>query len=310
MSGAPAFGLVTIHQSWLDDALEAVDASHFDALYVVDHPAFPNPEPWTWLAWAASRTSRVRLGTHVTGAPFHHPTALARQVATVDRLSGGRAVLGIGAAYEHADFEPYGFPMLPFPERLAALEETLCILDLLWTGSSDEFSGAHFSLRGGASFEPKPLQQPRPPILVGLNRQGEALRIAVDHADGINTWQLGAAQVAALQPHVEDACGRVGRDPATLKLTSDVLLARGADRGGAEKLAGTLRDTARSWGRSPSVTDWDAGGILYGDADGIAEQVLRFAEVGVTEISVAIHDVDDLGWFSEEVIAPARRLDA
>jgi hypothetical protein len=102
----------------------------------------------------------------------------------------------------------------------------------------------------------------------------------------------------------------VGRDPATLKLTSDVLLARGADRAGAERLAGTLRDTARSWGRSPSVTDWDAGGILYGDADGMAEQVLRFAEVGVTEISVAIHDVDDLGWFSEEVIAPARRLDA
>jgi alkanesulfonate monooxygenase SsuD/methylene tetrahydromethanopterin reductase-like flavin-dependent oxidoreductase (luciferase family) len=252
----------------------------------------------------------VRLGTHVTGAPFHHPTALARQVAAVDLLSGGRAVLGIGVAYEHADFEPYGFPELSFGERVSALDETLCILDLLWSGKSEAFVGDHFSLRGGACFEPKPLQQPRPPILVGLNRHGKALSVAAARADGINTWQLGAAQVAELRPRAEEAWERAGRDPATLKLTCDLLLARGADRAGAERLAGTLRDTARSWGRSPSVTDWDAGGILYGDADGIGEQLLRFAETGVTEIAVAIHDLDELTWFSDEVIAAWRRPDA
>ncbi len=307
MSGGPSFALVTTNPSWLDGELGALDASHFDALYVVDHPSFPAPEPWTWLAFAAAHTSRVRLGTHVTGAPFHHPTALARQVTTVDRLSGGRAVLGIGAAYEHADFEPYGFPMLPFPERLAALEETLQILDALWSGKQTGFDGAHFSLGGEARFEPKPVQKPRPPILVGLNRHGEALRIAARRADGINTWQLSARQVAALRPHVEQACEGAGRAPSTLKLTSDLLLARGADRAGAEQLAGTLRDTARSWGRSPAVTDWDAGGILYGDADGMAEQTLRFAEIGVSEIAVAIHDSEALHWFSDEVIAPVRR---
>jgi hypothetical protein len=70
-----------------------------------------------------------------------------------------------------------------------------------------------------------------------------------------------------------------------------------------DELAGTLRDTARSWGRSRVVTDWDAGGILYGDADGIAEQALCFAEIGVTELGVAIHHVDELRWFSERVIA-------
>jgi alkanesulfonate monooxygenase SsuD/methylene tetrahydromethanopterin reductase-like flavin-dependent oxidoreductase (luciferase family) len=298
-----AFGLVTTNQSWLTDELAALDASGFDALYVVDHPAFPIPDPWTWLAFAAARTTRVRLGTHVTGAPFHHPAALAKQVATVDRLSGGRAVLGIGAAYEHADFEPFGFPMLPFRERLVALDETLRILRSLWTQATTSFAGAHYTLRGGATFEPKPVQKPHPPILVGLNRQGEALRIAARHADGINTWQLGPDQVAALRPHVEEACACAGRDPAMLKLTSDVLLARGADRAGAERLASTLRDTARSWGRGRSVTDWDAGGVLYGDADGIAEQSLRFAQVGVTELGVAIHHIDELRWFSERVIA-------
>jgi alkanesulfonate monooxygenase SsuD/methylene tetrahydromethanopterin reductase-like flavin-dependent oxidoreductase (luciferase family) len=306
MKGRLEFGLVTTSQEWLAGELGALDASGFDALYVVDHPAFSNPEPWTWLAYAAAQTSRVRLGTHVTGAPFHHPTALARQVATVDRLSGGRAVLGIGAAYEHADFEPFGFPMLPFAERLAALAETLIILDSLWTQETTTFSGRHFELKGGASFGPKPVQKPRPPIVVGLNRHGEALRIAAEHADGINTWQLGAAQVASLRPHVERACEGSGRDPASLQLTSDLLLARGADRAGAERLAGTLRETARSWGRSPSVTDWDASGVLHGDADGMAEQVLRFSEIGVTELGVAIHHIDELHWFSESVISPLR----
>jgi alkanesulfonate monooxygenase SsuD/methylene tetrahydromethanopterin reductase-like flavin-dependent oxidoreductase (luciferase family) len=303
VSSALRFGLVTTNQHWLTDELAALDASGFDALYVVDHPSFPIPDPWTWLAFAAARTSRVRLGTHVTGAPFHHPAALAKQVATVDRLSGGRAVLGIGAAYERADFEPFGFPMLPFRERLAALDETLCILTSLWTQATTSFAGTHYALRGGATFEPKPVQTPHPPILVGLNRQGEALQIAAHRADGINTWQLGADQVAALRPHAEEACERAGRDPATLKLTSDVLLARGADRAGAEQLAGMLRDTARSWGRSRSVTDWDASGVLYGDADGVAEQALRFEEIGVTELGVAIHHVDELRWFSERVIA-------
>jgi alkanesulfonate monooxygenase SsuD/methylene tetrahydromethanopterin reductase-like flavin-dependent oxidoreductase (luciferase family) len=298
-----AFAVVTTDQGWLTHELAALDASGFDALYVVDHPAFPIPDPWTWLAFAAAHTSRVRLGTHVTGAPFHHPTALAKQVATVDRLSGGRAVLGIGAGYERADFEPYGFAMLPFRDRLAALEETLCILESFWTREKTSFSGTHYTLRGDAAFEPKPVQKPRPPILVGLNRQGEALRIAAERADGINCWQLGPEQVAALRPHVEEACARVGRDPAAFRLTSDVLLARGADRAAAERLAVTIRDMARSWGRSAAVTDWGAEGVLHGDADGVAEQVLRFREVGVVELGVVLHHVDELQWFSEDVIA-------
>ena len=85
-----------------------------------------------------------------------------------------------------------------------------------------------------------------------------------------------------------------------------MLLARGADRAGAERLAESVRDAARSWGRSHAVTDWGADGILYGDADAVAEQAQRFAEVGVSELSVGIHGADDLAWFSERVIAPLK----
>lgn len=307
MSGNLAFSIVTTNQAWLADDIASLDATGFEALYVVDHPSFPIPDPWTWLAWAAGRTQRIRLGTHVTGAPFHQPAQLANQVATVDRLSGGRAVLGIGTAYERIDFEPYGHAERPFRERLEILEETLRIVRALWTQDETEFAGRHFRLKGGASLEPKPIQRPHPPIVIGLNRQGAALRVAAELADGINTWQLGPAQVAALMPHVEQACGAVSRDPAALRITSDVLFARGADRAGAEGLAHMVRDMARSWGRSEKVTDWGAGGILHGDADTMAEQARRFAEAGVQELSVSFNQLEEVHWFDQNVIGPLRR---
>jgi len=296
------FSMVTTNQDWLSSELSKLDATGFEAVYVVDHPSFPIADPWTWLAFAAARTSRIRLGTHVTGAPFHHPAQLARQVATVDRLSGGRAVLGIGTAYEHQDFAPYGHEMSPFGDRLMRLEEALRIVRSLWTQERTEFSGRHFTLSGGATFEPKPLQAPNPPIIVGLNRQGGALRIAAELADGINTWQLGPRQIAELGPHIERACESVSRDVSSLRITSDVLFARGADRSGADALAAAVRDLARSWGRSEKVTDWDAGGILFGDADTMAEQALLFRDAGVSELTVAFNHMDEVLWFDENVV--------
>jgi alkanesulfonate monooxygenase SsuD/methylene tetrahydromethanopterin reductase-like flavin-dependent oxidoreductase (luciferase family) len=301
------FGLVVLDQSWLEPELPRLDASGFSAVYVVDHPAFPLPDPWSWLAFAAGRTHRVRLGTHVTGAPFHHPTALARQVTTVDRLSGGRAVLGIGVGYEHADFEPYGFRMAPFDERLDQLDECLAILCSLWTREETRFEGRHHRLTGGARFDAGPVQQPHPPILIGLNREGRALDLAVERADGINTWQLSASQVGILAEHARAACEAAGRDPTGFQLTSDVLCAPGADAKSAEKLALAVRDAARSWGRARRVTDWSAGGVLHGDADAVAEQALRFQEAGVHELAVVLGGLDDLEWFDEQVIARIAR---
>ncbi len=154
MSDPLCFGLVTTDQGWLEGQLAVLDASAFETLYVVDHPTFPVPDPWTWLAFAAAHTRRIRLGTHVTGVPFHHPTRLAKQVATVDRLSGGRVTLGIGTGYERSDFEPYGFAMLPFEGRLELLGESLRILKAFWTQETTSFRGRHYTLAGGASFEP------------------------------------------------------------------------------------------------------------------------------------------------------------
>jgi alkanesulfonate monooxygenase SsuD/methylene tetrahydromethanopterin reductase-like flavin-dependent oxidoreductase (luciferase family) len=307
VSDGLAFGVVTTDQSWIDEpALQRLDVSGFASLYVVDHPAFAIADPWTWLAWAAGCSQRIRLGTHVTAAPFHHPAQLARQIATVDVISGGRAVLGIGTGYEHQDFEPYGHRRLAFGERVGQLDESLRILRLLWTEEKTHFHGLHYTLEGGASFEPKPVQRPHPPIIVGLNRQGRLLRIAAEGADGINTWQLGPEQIADLRPHIEAACRRAGRPPESLQLTADVLLARGASTRDAGGLATTVRDLARSWGRGERATDWDASGVLHGDAAQVAAQVERFREVGVSELSVVAHDLQMALFFDEQVIPLVR----
>jgi len=299
------FGIVATNQGWLDGHWELLDGTRFTALYVVDHPSFPIPDPWTYLAFVAARTRRIRLGTHVTGAAFHHPTELAKQIATVDVLSGGRATLGIGTAYEHQDFAPYGFPMPSARVRREILEETIILLKSLWTRESTAFDGLHFCYEGGAAFAPKPVQHPHPPIIVGVNTPGALLRLAVRHATGINTWQLGPAQVAALRAALAGECESSGRAPDSVRLTADVLLARGADEAGARTLAAEIAAMARSWGRSAAATRWDAAGVLFGDAAAMREQVRQFAAVGVSELSVAINGVDDLVWFSDNVIAGA-----
>ncbi len=296
------FGLVATSSGRLDDKLAELDDLGFEAFYVVDHPSFDAPDAWTYLAWVAAHTKRLRLGTHVTGMPFHRPLELAKQVATVDVLSAGRAVLGIGTAYEHADFAPYGFQMLDFHGRVGQLEEGIRILKSFWTEERTEFAGEHYRLEGGASFAPKPVQQPHPPIVVGLNRQGGVLRVAARHADAINTWQLGPAQVAELAEHAQSACLAAGRDPATLALTADVILARGQTREAADQIAAGIAQMARGWGRSEKVTQWDHTGVLFGDADNMREQVAGFAAAGVSEVAISASDFDDIAWFSEHVI--------
>ena len=297
------FGLVATGGGALNDVIAEVDDLGFETFNVVDHPSFDQPDAWTYLAWVAARTEKMRLGTHVTGMPFRPPFQLAKQVVTVDTLSNGRAVLGIGTAYEHADFEPYGFEMLDFLGRIEQLEEGMEVMKSLWTQETTEFAGKHYQLEGGATFSPKPVQQPHPPIIIGLNRRGALLRLAARQADAINTWQLGPAQVAELAEHAAATCDAIGRDPTTLALTSDVILARGQTREAADQIAGGIAQMARGWGRSVKVTQWDHSGVLFGDGDNMLEQIAGFAEVGVEEVAISSSDFDDIVWFSENVIA-------
>jgi len=298
--------IIATAQDWVTPHLAEVDASGFHALYVADHPSFMVTESWTWLAYAAAKTSRIRLGTHVTGAPFYHATRLAKQVASVDALSGGRAVLGIGTAYEVQDFRPYGFDMPDFKGRVTYLEEVLTILRQLFTGRIDGFQGTYHHYEGEAEFAPRPVNG-QLPIWVGLNKAGLAMRVAARLADAINTWQLSPEQVRALAGPLQEMTEAAGRPAGAVAITSDVVMRIGADRRGAEELAERIRDMARGWGRKPEVTDWSAGGVLYGDGDGMLAQIARFAEAGCSELTVSVSTIEDLRWLNENVAARLER---
>lgn len=295
--------IIATRQDWVSPHLRDIDQTAFHALYVADHPSFETTDAWSWLAYAAGQTERIHLGTHVTGASFHHPTRLAKQVVTVDQLSGGRAILGIGTGYEVQDYAPYGFAMPSFEGRVQYMEETITIIKALFSGRIAGFSGDFFTYEGEAGFAPLPVRKTGIPIIIGLNKAGPALDVAARHAQGINTWQLSAKQVQALREPLEAACTAAGRTVSDMAITSDVLLARDATKKEAEALALQIRNMARDWGRAASVTDWGAGGVLYGDGEAMVQQLGDFTKAGVSEVTVAVSSMDELVWLNENVAA-------
>ena len=297
----PKISIIAAAQDWATDHLATIDNTHFHALYIADHPSFATTDSWSWLAYAAGKTEHIRLGTHVTGASFHHPTRLAKQVTTVDNLSGGRAILGIGTGYEVQDYMPYGYEMPSFKNRVAYMDEMLSVMRQMFSGSIDGFKGQFFTYEGEAEFAPLPVQKPYPTIIIGLNMAGLAMEVAARQADAINTWQLGPAAVEALRDPLADATIAAGRNPEDVAITCDVLMAPGANHNAAEALAHQIRDKARGWGRKDSVTQWEADGVLHGDGDAMCEQIQKFAEIGVSEITVSVSDIDQALWLDAEI---------
>lgn len=260
-----------------------LDATPFDAVYLADHFSTSLPDPWTLLAHAAGATSRIRLGTHVVGAPFHDPARLAAQVATVDALSGGRAKLGIGAGHQRLDFEPYGYEYRPIGGRIDQMRSAIATIKRLWSDPDVPF--------------PRHVQQPHPPIIIGLNTAGRAMQVAIELADGINTWQLGPQHVAGIR----DQLAERGCDLERFELTADVLLRRGADREEAERVARAIADASSAGGRGGAATRWDASGVLWGDEARIKDQIAAFASAGVDELAVS-GTLDDILWCADRVM--------
>jgi alkanesulfonate monooxygenase SsuD/methylene tetrahydromethanopterin reductase-like flavin-dependent oxidoreductase (luciferase family) len=160
-------------------------------------------------------TRRVRLGLMVTGNTYRHPAVLAKMATTVDIISGGRLIFGLGAGWFELEHRAYGVPFHTTLGRLRLLDEALTMIKQLWTQELSNFNGKHFKLET-ASFNPKPLQKPHPPILIGASGERVALGIVAQHAQMWNSFgtpEQFRAKIARLEEH----CRRVGRDPATIE---------------------------------------------------------------------------------------------
>jgi len=220
------FGLQTPqqHLSWQEllGLWQEVDALGYDTAWVFDHflPIFSDPtgsclEGWTALAALAMATRRVRLGVMVTGNTYRQPAVLAKMATTVDIISGGRLIFGLGAGWFELEHREYGVRFHTTLERLRRLDEACAVIKLLWTQEKSDFNGKHFKLES-ASFNPKPLQKPHPPILIGASGEKVALGIVAQHAQMWNSFgtpEIFRTKIARLEEH----CRRVGRDPTTIE---------------------------------------------------------------------------------------------
>lgn len=226
------FGLdIAQHQLTWDEILaraQLAEDANLDGIWVFDHftalyadPKGPSLEGWTLLAGLARETSRVRLGTLVTGMTHRNPSVLAAEVVTVDHLSGGRVECAIGAAWNEEEHRELGIPFPPTVERVDRLEEGVEILLRLFTQDDVSFEGRYYCL-DGATYRPRPVQQPHPPIWIGGTGRRRTLPIAGRLADAWHGWADDATELAELNAIVDRAAEESGRDPSSILRASSL----------------------------------------------------------------------------------------
>jgi len=201
----------------------SAESAGFELVTVMDHfyqitGIGPEEEPmlegYTALAALARETSRVRLGTLVTGVTYRNPALVAKMVTTIDVLSKGRAICGIGAAWNESEHLGYGFEFPPIRERMDRLDEALTILKLMFTQQRPSFTGTHYRI-DRALNDPRPLQPGGPKILVGGGGEKRTLRLVARHAD-MSHWFGPLADIKRKSEILDRYCDEEGRDPATI----------------------------------------------------------------------------------------------
>jgi len=178
----------------------------------------PMLEGYTGLGFLAGITREMTLGLLVTGVTYRHPGLLAKIVTTLDVVSGGRAQLGIGAAWYEREHQGYGVPFPPLTERFERLEETLQICHQMWSDDDGPFEGVHYRL-AETICSPKPVSSPRPRILVGGSGERKTLRLVARYADACNLFATEPAEVARKLQVLEQHCAEADRDPGEIQRT-------------------------------------------------------------------------------------------
>jgi alkanesulfonate monooxygenase SsuD/methylene tetrahydromethanopterin reductase-like flavin-dependent oxidoreductase (luciferase family) len=271
-----------------DVAAAAEGSGVFSALWLTDHvqdlgpggPAAPMPESHLVLAAIAASTTRLDLGLLATSVVYRNPALLAKMITTLDVLSGGRAILGIGAGHPRTqgEAESYGYRFPPVGTRMEMLDHALEVIRSM-TGPEP--------VRGAPPNWPRPLRPGGIPVLVAGSGEQRLLRIAAKHADMINL-SLPSGDSHARIPHKLDVlrrhCATVGRDPATITVTYKATMAVAASREQA-------RAAWDQWGSPRGITAPAAqAGAFVGEPDQVADMIRPFLDVGVQHLIVELAD--------------------
>ena len=279
----------------LADIAVTAEKAGFNSVTVMDHlyqiPAVgprtdPMFESYTLLAGIAARTSRVRLGTLVTGVTYRNPALLAKIVTTLDVVSSGRAILGIGAAWHEEEHRGYGFDFPPVRERMDRLEEALQICRAMFTQEAPSFQGRYYRIHEVLN-SPRPVQPGGPSILVGGNGEHRTLRLVARYADMCNVFgdvETLRHKMQVLARH----CEAVGRDPKEIIKTALGILVIASTQAEAERKAAEYRaarrmDEARFRER-----------VTFGDPETVAEKIRVYLDAGLDGLIFSMPDVQDL----------------
>lgn len=273
----------------LGEIATTAENSGFDSVWVMDHlhqiPPVGPPEMWmlegnTTLAAIAARTSKASLGLMVGGVTYRNPALHAKVTSTIDALSGGRAIHGVGAAWFEDEHVAYGYRFPPISERFERLEDHLNIARAMFTQERATYAGKHHSVDGALNY-PRPLRGDIP-IMVGGSGKRKTLRMVAQYADASNVFG-GAAEVRELMDILDRHCADVGRDPTEITRTRMGTLILGRTHEEAEaKLNAIMGD------RPARAT------AIWGDPDTVAEQVRALQDAGLDGQLFVIPDSFDL----------------
>ena len=279
----------------LRDIARTAEAVGFDGLWVGDHLLYRRPgdtargpwEAWTTLAGLAEVTTRVTLGPFVACTGFHNPAMLAKMATTVDEISGGRLILGLGAGWNDTEYRAFGFPL---DQRVARFEEAFTIIRTLLREGAVDFDGRFYQARD-CELLPRGPRAGGPPLMVG-SIGPRMLRITLPHVDLWNAWFQdtgnAASGVAPLRAAVDDVCDEVGRDRAAVARTVAVLV----------QLPGGV-------GRASGGAPEQAVAPLGGSTEAIAAGLAAYAAEGISHVQVVLDPIT-----APAVEAMARVLEA
>ncbi|MGE5822456.1 MAG: TIGR03560 family F420-dependent LLM class oxidoreductase [Nitrososphaerota archaeon] len=277
----------------------------FDSFWVMDHfhqismigkVEEPMLESWTTLSMLAGLTTKIKLGTLVTGIMYRYPAILAKVAATLDVLSKGRLFMGIGAAWNEDESHAYGIHFPPATERLSRLEEAIQIIRNMWTEEpSASFNGKYYQIRN-AYCNPKPIQKPSPPILVGGSGERKTLKIVAKYADACNLF--GSAETVKRKLNIlKEHCKSVGRDYNSILKTKLGIIVIEDEKQTAEKkieqiFKGMPEEQIREF-------------ALYGTPEDVLRQIELFEQVDIQYLIVDLdptRELEALDVFANKII--------
>jgi probable F420-dependent oxidoreductase len=283
--------------SELLDMARRAEALGYDSLWIGEHLLYRfadgsarGPwEAWTLMGGLAAATTSIRFGPLVACTNFHNPALLAKQAATLDEISGGRFVFGLGAGWNETEFRAFGYP---FDHRIDRFEEAFTIIRTLLQDGAIDFDGRYYEARD-CELIPRGPTPGGPPLLIGSNGD-RMLRIALAHVQAWNSWfnatGNSAAGVAPLRDRVDAACADVGRDPREVERTVAVLVQLSGGRG---RVQGSGEPTPPP---------------LHGDVEAMAAELSEYAQQGIHEVQLVLDPITSSS--IEEFARVLRVLDA